>query len=89
MVIFPEGTRARDGKIKPFKKGSLKLAIKSKVPIVPVTIKDTYKAFEKNRTLKDTKVKIYFGKPIYTDSLDRESLNNLSQRVEMEVSKYL
>ena len=47
MMIFPEGTRSLDGKHSPFKKGSLKLAIKAKVPIVPVTIDASFTSFEK------------------------------------------
>lgn len=39
MVVFPEGTRSRDGKPLEFKQGALKLATKSGVPIVPITIK--------------------------------------------------
>jgi 1-acyl-sn-glycerol-3-phosphate acyltransferase len=38
VVIFPEGSRSPDGSIQPFKKGGFTLAIKSKVPIVPVAI---------------------------------------------------
>ncbi|CAH2213288.1 lysophospholipid acyltransferase family protein [Tepidibacter aestuarii] len=38
MVIFPEGTRSEDGKLGEFKPGALKLATKSKVRIVPITI---------------------------------------------------
>lgn len=37
-MIFQKGTRSLDGKPLPFKKGSLKLAIKAKVPIVSVAI---------------------------------------------------
>jgi len=39
VVIFPEGSRSPDGSIQPFKKGGFTLAIKSKVPIVPIAIK--------------------------------------------------
>lgn len=39
MVVFPEGTRSKDGKPLEFKQGALKLATKSGVPVVPVTIK--------------------------------------------------
>lgn len=39
MVVFPEGTRSRDGVPLEFKQGALKLATKSGVPIVPITIK--------------------------------------------------
>lgn len=89
MAIFPEGTRAKDGKIKAFKKGSLKLATKSGVPVVPVTIQGTYKAFELNKKLQDTEVLIHFGKPIYPQSLDKEKQNNLSEIVKEEIIKYL
>src|SRR4029434_2542318 len=38
VVIFPEGTRSRDGKLLPFKKGGFLLAAQSGAAIVPVTI---------------------------------------------------
>ena len=39
VVIFPEGTRTRDGRLGPFKKGGFHLAIDSGAAIVPVAIK--------------------------------------------------
>ena len=41
VLIFPEGTRSLDGKIRPFKKGGFVMAIDSGVPIVPVVITGT------------------------------------------------
>jgi 1-acyl-sn-glycerol-3-phosphate acyltransferase len=38
VAVFPEGTRSKDGAVLPFKKGGFVLAIKSGVPIVPVSI---------------------------------------------------
>lgn len=48
LVIFPEGTRSRDGAILPFKSGSFKLAIRANAPIVPLTIDGTGRLFEGN-----------------------------------------
>jgi len=38
VILFPEGTRSRTGKLAPFKKGSFHLALETRVPIVPVAI---------------------------------------------------
>jgi 1-acyl-sn-glycerol-3-phosphate acyltransferase len=38
VMTFPEGTRSKDGTIKPFKQGMFHLAIKAGVPVVPVSI---------------------------------------------------
>lgn len=38
VVMFPEGTRSRDGKLLPFKRGGFMLAIRAGVPVIPVTI---------------------------------------------------
>jgi len=41
VVMFPEGTRSRDGKLLPFKRGAFKLALDLGLPILPLTIKGT------------------------------------------------
>jgi 1-acyl-sn-glycerol-3-phosphate acyltransferase len=43
VVIFPEGTRSRTGELGKFKKGAFKIAFELELPILPVTIRDTYK----------------------------------------------
>lgn len=81
MMIFPEGTRSLDGKPLPFKKGSLKLAIKSKVPIVPVTIDAAFTSFEKDKKFKPSTINVTFCKAINTENLTREEEKTLSDDV--------
>jgi len=38
VMIFPEGTRSRDGRMGPFKPGAFRLAIEAQVPVVPVAV---------------------------------------------------
>ena len=38
VVLFPEGTRSRDGRLLPFKRGGFMLAVRAGVPVIPVTI---------------------------------------------------
>lgn len=38
FFVYPEGTRSRDGRLKPFKKGTFVMAIQAGVPIVPVAL---------------------------------------------------
>lgn len=90
MVIFPEGTRSKGGPMTEFKAGSFKLAIKSKVPIVPVTIDGTYKLFEgNNNRIGSGDIKLYIHKPIYTDNLNKEDLNELHTTVQNIVASKL
>jgi len=42
VVIFPEGTRSRDGRLAPFKKGAFMLAAESRVPIVPTAVTGSF-----------------------------------------------
>ena len=47
MMAYPEGTRSRDGRMLPFKKGPFHLAMDSGVPVVPVTIIGAYEVWPK------------------------------------------
>lgn len=67
LMIFPEGTRNGMAKgVKP-KDGSVKLAIKANVPIIPIGVQGNFKLFRK--------VKVNIGKPIYYSKY-KEEINN-------------
>ena len=67
VLIFPEGTRSRDGNIRPFKSGGFILAIDSGVPIVPVIIHGTFPIMPKNRLrIRSGKVVLEIKKPVET-----------------------
>jgi 1-acyl-sn-glycerol-3-phosphate acyltransferase len=82
MLIFPEGTRSLSSNMNLFKKGSMKLAIKSKVAIVPITIDGTYNVLEVGTKVTGNKVKMVIHKPIYVDLLSKEEQQDLAQYVQ-------
>ncbi len=75
MVIFPEGTRSPNGQMGEFKAGSLKLATKSGVPIVPVSICHSLDIMPKGTFLiKPGQVKIVIHPAIeITSEMNRET----------------
>ena len=85
FTIFPEGTRSKDGKIHEFKRGSIKIASKSKAPIIPVAIKGTSACFEDSKEFVPGKVKVIFGEAIETENISREVEKELMLRVEESV----
>ena len=91
LVIFPEGTRSRSDKMGEFKAGSFKLATKSKVPIVPVTIDGSYKIMEANanKHLKTATVNLYIHPMIETANLTKEEQDNLPEIVKSIVGSKL
>lgn len=63
-LIFPEGTRSRQGnRLLDFKGGSFKAAVKAKCPIVPVALLDSYKPFDESN-IKPVTVQVHILNPI-------------------------
>jgi 1-acyl-sn-glycerol-3-phosphate acyltransferase len=89
MMIFPEGTRSLKSKMNSFKKGSMKLAIKSKVPIVPITIDGSYNVLEVGTKVTGNKVKMVIHKPIYVNSLSKEEEQDLAEYVQNIIEEEL
>lgn len=90
MVLFPEGTRSPDGELLDFKAGGFKLATKSGVPIVPVTINGSMHLMKKG-TLKITpaEVEIIIGDAILmTDEMNKETVK-LSEHVKSIIADTL
>lgn len=65
LVIFPEGTRTRDGRLGDFKKTFAILASELRVPVVPVCIRGAYEALPRwRRWLKPHKVSVEYLEPL-------------------------
>ncbi len=72
MLVHPEGTRSPDGKLGEFKDGAAYMAIKARVPLLPVYIEGGYQAFSRHMKWPQTwdkknhrrkRVTLHFGKP--------------------------
>ena len=82
IMIFPEGTRSKDGSIKPFKKGGFVMAIDSGVPIVPVILRGTWSIMAKSSLrINYGGVEMEIAKPIETTGYSRETKEELMQKV--------
>ena len=85
-LIFPEGTRSRDGKMQSFRRGAFFLAINSQAPIVPITIEGTYDLMPKGSpfTKKGT-VKVTFHQAVPVSGLAKEDMPALMEQVRMQI----
>jgi 1-acyl-sn-glycerol-3-phosphate acyltransferase len=83
-LIFPEGTRSDDGRLQPLKRGTLGLALRLGMPVVPVTIVDACRANPKSSyQMRSGDVHVVFHKPIAIpeDGGDREMRDKLLDEV--------
>lgn len=78
MMMFPEGSRTRDGKLVKFRGGAYKVAMDMGLPIVPVTINGPFDVLKVN-TMKLTpgKLELIIHKPIPTVHLEQKDLRAL------------
>jgi len=86
VVIFPEGTRTKDGQIGDFKKTFAILSKELNVPIVPVAIDGAYKALPRGKHFPRlfARVHVTYMPPVYPEHHDFDSLANT---VKKQISK--
>lgn len=89
MTIFPEGTRSKGPQMGEFKKGSLRLATKAEVPVIPITINGSYKTLEETGLPKAATVDLYIHPPIPTKGMPKAEANDLAERVEWQIREKL
>ena len=88
VLVFPEGTRSRTGKLQPFKAGPFVLAIQSGAPIVPVYVAGTFGILPKGSIrVRPSAVHVMVGPPIPTVSLTLEDREALRDRARAEVAR--
>ncbi|MBM7542098.1 lysophospholipid acyltransferase family protein [Amphibacillus cookii] len=87
MVVFPEGTRSKGRVVQSFKSGSLRLATRAEVPIVPVTIDGTYKMLEeKDGKVQPAHVTLTIGQAIYPKQYKTWKHNRLAEELQQIIA---
>jgi 1-acyl-sn-glycerol-3-phosphate acyltransferase len=89
IVIFPEGTRSRDGRLLPFKKGGFLLAVESATKIVPVTIRGSAALLPPGSwKARPGTVEISLDQPIAVDGYRAGKLRALVEQVRERIAAH-
>lgn len=82
LLVFPEGTTSRDGKLLPFKPGAFQIAIRHGVPILPVLVTDTRDVWPaKTLKIRSGQVRVVITPPIDTVGLGQPDVTRLRATV--------
>ncbi len=76
IILFPEGTRTRDGRLQPARSGIGLVVIKSNAPVVPVHVFGTYEAFGRHvKFPRPHRIMVKYGQPMLFEALRAEAKN--------------
>jgi 1-acyl-sn-glycerol-3-phosphate acyltransferase len=90
FLIFPEGTRSPDGRLRPFKKGSFVMAIRAQVPIVPISVVGAHKVMQKGEMgVHPGSVTVKFHPPVDVKAFTMKQRNKLVAHVQAIVASGL
>ena len=90
VIIFPEGTRSNDGHLLKFRMGGIILALKSGVPILPVTVNGSRFVLPKNTlALMPGKIEVVVGDMIDASTYDENNKNELMEKIRSAIHENL
>jgi 1-acyl-sn-glycerol-3-phosphate acyltransferase len=82
LLVFPEGTRSRDGEMLPFRPGPFAMAIEAGAPIVPITVHGARELMPRGTLkIRPGEMKLVFHEPIETAGMTSADRGALLERV--------
>jgi 1-acyl-sn-glycerol-3-phosphate acyltransferase len=82
LIIYAEGTRPRNGVMKPFKKGAFTMAITSGLPVLPLSIHGSYEAWPPGTPLvRGGVIRVVLDKPVETEGMSTSDTGDLRDQV--------
>ena len=95
IILFPEGTRTRDGKLQPARSGIGLIVIKSDAPVIPVRVFGTFEAYGLHVKIpRPCRLTVKYGKPMEFAALraeaktcDKDRLKQIYQEVADELMR--
>jgi 1-acyl-sn-glycerol-3-phosphate acyltransferase len=82
LVVFPEGTRSKSDIMGGFKKGSMRMAAQTGVPVVPVSVSGSWRLFEEKGYPQPWTVRFHVHEPVSAAGLSKDEFAAMSDRVE-------
>jgi 1-acyl-sn-glycerol-3-phosphate acyltransferase len=81
LMIYPEGTRSRDGELHAFKKGAFRVAVQNQMPVLPIAIAGTNNVWPHGENWwRGGQTKMVFHPPIETAGLDDSAIDGLLEQ---------
>lgn len=78
VIVFPEGSRSRDGKMQRFKRGAFIIAKGSSIGLIPIAVKGSRQVLKQGEIIiKPGEIKIKVGTPIPSSVVDSMDVNEL------------
>ena len=89
VVIFPEGTRSSHGELLPFKRGGFVLALKSRIPVVPVTIIGSTHIWPRDQwRVQKGEITVIVSEPVSVDRYRVGKIRDLMDHVRAEMERH-
>jgi 1-acyl-sn-glycerol-3-phosphate acyltransferase len=90
LVVFPEGTRSKDGWVQRLRTGAARLALEHGVPVVPIAIRGSYAAMPRGRGWPRKgrfPISVRYGPPIHAEP--EEDVRGLSERMGSSIARLM
>jgi 1-acyl-sn-glycerol-3-phosphate acyltransferase len=88
LLVYPEGTRSKDGWVGRWRHGAARLCVEYGIPVVPIALRGTYSAMPRGRSwpIKGrAPLSVRFGPPLYPE--DGEDFSSLSRRMQQGLAR--